>query len=59
MTTKGKRYKMTIGEALAAAEKILSRGRDVELRAVGGYVIVYELNKKVHRVSGAEPETPD
>ena len=50
---------MTIDEALTAAQAILSKGRDVELRSVGGYVIVYELNKRVHKVTGAERETPE
>lgn len=52
MTKPKRRYKMSIDEALTAARAILSKGRDVELRSVGGYVIVYELNKRVHRVTG-------
>lgn len=52
MTKPKRRYKMTIDEALTAAQAILSKGRDVELRSVGGYVIVYELNKRVHKVTG-------
>ena len=59
MTKSKTRYRMTIDEALTAARAILSKGRDVELRSVGGQVIVYELNKRVHRVTGAERETPD
>ena len=57
MTKPKRRYKMTLDEALTAARAILSKGRDVELRSVGGYVIVYELNKRVHKVTVAE-ETP-
>lgn len=53
MTKPKRRYKMSIDEALTAARAILSKGRDVELRSVGGYVIVYELNKRVHKVTGA------
>lgn len=49
---------MDIDEALTAARAILSKGRDVELRSVGGQVIVYELNKRVHKVAGAK-ETPE
>ncbi len=52
MTKSKTRYRMTIDEALTAAQAILSKGRDVELRSVGGYVIVYELNKRVHKVTG-------
>jgi len=52
LTKPKRRYKMTIDEALTAAQAILSKGRDVELRSVGGYVIVYELNKRVHKVTG-------
>lgn len=59
MTKSKTRYRMTIDEALTAAQAILSKGRDVELRSVGGYVIVYELNKRVHKVTWAERETPD
>lgn len=59
MTKSKTRYRMTIDEALTAAQAILSKGRDVELRSVGGYVIVYELNKRVHKVTGAERETPE
>lgn len=59
MTKPKRRYKMDIDEALTAARAILSKGRDVELRSVGGQVIVYELNKRVHKVAGAERETPD
>ena len=58
MTKPKRRYKMTIDEALTAAQAILSKGRDVELRSVGGYVIVYELNKRVHKVTGTS-ETSD
>lgn len=57
MTKPKRRYKMSVDEALTAAQAILSKGRDVELRSVGGYVIVYELNKRVHKVSVAD-ETP-
>ena len=49
---------MSVDEALTAAQAILSKGRDVELRSVGGYVIVYELNKRVHKVTGTS-ETSD
>lgn len=52
MTKSKTRYRMTLDEALTAARAILSKGRDVELRSVGGYVIVYELNKRVHKVTG-------
>ena len=58
MTKPKRRYRMTIDEALTAAQAILSKGRDVELRSVGGYVIVYELNKRVHKVTGTS-ETSD
>lgn len=52
MTKRDGCYKMSIAEALAAAETILRSGHDVEMRAVnkGKFVIVYELNKtKVHK----------
>lgn len=58
MTKPKRRYKMSVDEALTAAQAILSKGRDVELRSVGGYVIVYELNKRVHKVTGTS-ETSD
>lgn len=46
MTTRRKRYKLSVDEALTIAREILLRGQDVELRAVKGKeVLVYEVHK--------------
>ena len=50
MTTKRKRYKLSIDEAVIVAREILMRGQDVEIRVTKAGAIVYEVNKKAHRL---------
>lgn len=47
---KRKRAKLTIDEAVAVAREILIRGQDVEIRATKDGAIVYEVNKRPHKL---------
>ena len=47
---KRKRYKLSIDDALSVARDILMRGQDVEIRVTKNGAIVYEVNKKAHKL---------
>lgn len=50
LTTRRKCYKLNIDEALKVARDILSRGQDVELRAIKSReVLVFEVHKKAYK----------